>query len=651
MKKYLTIIGITLLTLSCQKQESSPVSSEGVKVQFVVYDQSDMEESDSEEQTTGNDKSAQTSTIAHKKAENKAQITLQADKEFDSYILQEEFASINQAASLARSKAESAIGKEKLAVAPEYPNNYVPAGFANGRVLTPGVKFRILVYDTDDNFVEEINGTAGSSAVQATNLNQGKTYHWFAYSYYTSAPLPALSSYDNPQFNVENEDFIYASGTFTTPVNASETTNTEVAVRFKHAMSMIEYSVILSSFNGKADYATFLGNATSRPYIKVAPNVLKKGVFNLKSQSFSTKQFINTDVYVNARANYAFPTQFPTSSYHGFFYTVPDGDNDYINNFNSSIQTWTILDWPTPVKVFNKNYTHKVRSGRGKFSRISIIAIDNGISIPGSSSEGPTNWSRGDLYYDTSQGFAGLDGTTRFQHRSHDANSNFYASSFQVYGIASPTASYGQYTANYGYTYYTKPNIGGSQYPIPVNNNFPYTSGSPCANLQPTGENLNDLWRIPTVAQGIALAQYIKNNQTRISHTYNTTTKSLVMTINNSSASFPDPWSQRLSFEMKGYAKYIPSTNSYTLTKNPSVTTSAQSGSTYIWLNGGNTDGSSTVTAYLELSVNSSSNPKYTATVYRSDATPNDGVSKKIPGDFNQNDAIMQRCVRNYRNF
>ncbi|WKK56837.1 hypothetical protein [Sphingobacterium sp. BN32] len=635
MKSYLLFIPLFVLLFSCKKETISDQSAAGIKVSFTVEGETELEGAEAESpvsvSNTGMLKSNSQSLF-------QSNDTLIRGGEFDSYILTEEFGG-NSTKNIKVKESKSSI--EKYAVAPVYPDSYIPAGFPTGRQLTAGVTFRVLVYDSNGQFVESVDGVAGSSTLPvASNLQQGKTYSWYAYSYYATDPLPALSqaSLANPQFNVENEDFLYASGTFTTATSTTQTTNTDVKITFKHAMAMVGFSVNLSSFNGKVNHAAYLGNATARPYIRVAANTLKKGVFNLKNGAFSQKELIATSVNAVARNNYAFTPSYPNTSYQGFFFTVPDGDLDYISNFNTSIETWTILDRPSAPKVFNKTYTHKVRSGRGKYTSISIYALDNGIAVP--SSNGNTNWSRGDVYYDDSQGFAGNEGLTRFQHRNHEASMT-YQSTFLPYGVTSPVASYGESVAKYGSTYYRFNNL----YPLKgVIENY---SGNPCQSLSPGGSVLNDKWRYPTVAQGRALAQYINDYAStgRISHTFNEATKSIVLTVNTNGQSSPDQWSERLSFEMKGYAAYNSTTNTHSIAQ-PSVTAKAQSGSVYIWLSP--VSGVTGHRAYLELKVNSEESPKFSAKIYRNDISSPSGIDYPIPSTFTTDDGLIVRCVRNY---
>ncbi len=475
-------------------------------------------------------------------------------------------------------------------------------------------------------------------------MKQGTTYKWFSYSYYSSVPLAAIpaANKNNPNLNVRNEDFLYSSGTFTTAVEAGKIPETKVKITFKHMMAMVEMNVLTGGFAAKADLAKFLSQDAARPYIRVKENVIEEGVFNLLSGTFTSKAKVATPVYVNALSNYAYNLFYPVTSYHGFIFTVPAGDNDYINDFTYTVEPWLVLDRPASPRVYNKTFTDKIRIGRGMSSRLSVVPFDLGIKVPGASNTGDVNWSRGDLYYDESQGFTNLDGFTRWQHRNHEATSITYASSLKPYGITSPTPSYGQLINNFGSTYYP------FHAPYPLATVTTTTEQDPCNGLQPNGSILNDRWRTPTLAQGVAFADYFNQyaNTGRISHTFVSASGNvpgkLIVAVNIKDGT-ADDWTDRVSFEMKGYAKYTAGNNpEYVMEPSsiPQVNQNSQIGEGYYRLDVANGY------AYLKITVNSGSSPKFKAQVYSSTSTFTSG--SVIKATLNVKDAINVRCVRNF---
>lgn len=617
---------------SCQKDKNEQVGESAGAVTFSVA--ADLHYEDNLE-----DKKSQFSrqTISQ---------TSMKDKGGDFYVINEEV-SLKGDGELRGSTRQSNSNKldNSLALAPEYPADYVPAATIGPSISLPnGVKYRILVYNAAGKFVEQVDGTAGSAnPPKAVNLWQNTDYTYYAYSYYNKQALPAIPTNElaNPKFNVENEDFIYATGSFKTGVQKPGIHNTQVKIQFKHAMAMVQVQVNIGGFSGKADLANYVnGNKADKPYIQAAPKMLERGVFNLKQLGFEKQTTIDSVVNANVRSTYAFVPGFNATTYQGFFYTVPGGDTEYKTDFKINASIWVIQDNPSAPLKFNKTYTGKVRKGRGRFTRFDIFGFDSGIPFPKTSTSTKTNWSRGDLFYDESQGFTSLDGYTRFQHRNYVTNSNHYGSSLLIYGYTPPVASYNQFEAKYGHTYYKL----GYSYPLGVTNGAPETKGNPCADLRPHGDDLNNKWALPTFAQAKYLANYINtySGHGQIDKSSNSSNKSAIVIVNNEL----NPEVQRdgrVAFELKGYGKYNSTSKKHELTDAPTFDSQGNlsTGKAYYWLaEDGNTYG------YLEISFDKSvTNGKpYSAKVYKSGSNAvSEGYSE---AKLQKIDALSIRCVR-----
>ncbi|MVZ60579.1 fimbrillin family protein [Sphingobacterium humi] len=617
---------------SCQKDKNEQVGESAGAVTFSVA--ADLHYDDNLE-----DKKSQFSrqTISQ---------TSMKDKGGDFYVINEEV-SLKGDSELRGSTRQSNSKKldNSLALAPEYPADYNPAATLGPSISLPnGVKYRILVYNAAGKFVEQVDGTAGSAnPPKAVNLWQNADYTYYAYSYYNKQALPAIPTNQlaNPKFNVENEDFIYATGSFKTGVQKPGIHNTQVKIQFKHAMAMVQVQVNIGGFSGKADLANYVnGNKADKPYIQAAPKMLERGVFNLKQLGFEKQTTIDSVVNANVRSTYAFVPGFNATTYQGFFYTVPGGDTEYKTDFKINASIWVIQDNPSAPLKFNKTYTGKVRKGRGRFTRFDIFGFDSGIPFPKTSTSTKTNWSRGDLFYDESQGFTSLDGYTRFQHRNYVTNSNHYGSSLLIYGYTPPVASYNQFEAKYGHTYYKL----GYSYPLGVTNAAPETKGNPCDGLRPNGGDLNNKWALPTFAQAKVLADYINkySGQGQIDKSSNVNNKSAIVIVNNEL----NPAVQRdgrVAFELKGYGKYNSTTEKHELTDAPTFDSQGNlsTGKAYYWLaEDGNTYG------YLEISFDKSvTNGKpYSAKVYKSGSNAvSEGYSE---AKLQKIDALSIRCVR-----
>lgn len=618
---------------SCQKDKNEQVGESAGAVTFSVA--ADLHYEDNLE-----DKKSQFSrqTISQKSIK---------DKGGDFYVINEEV-SLKGDSDLKGSTRHSNSNKldNSLALAPEYPADYLPASSLGARANLPnGVKYRILVYNAAGNFVEQVDGTAGSAnPPKAVNLWQNTDYTYYAYSYYNKQALPAIPTNQlaNPKFNVENEDFIYATGSFKTGIQKPGIDDTQVKIQFKHAMAMVQVQVNIGGFSGKADLVNYVnGNKADKPYIQAAPKMLERGVFNLKQLGFESKTTIDSVVNVNVRSTYAFVPSFNATTYQGFFYTVPGGDTEYKNDFQINTSIWVIQDNPSAPLKFNKTYTDNVRKGRGRFTRINIYGFDSGIPFPKTSTSTKTYWSRGDLFYDESQGFTSSDGYTRFQHRNYVTNSNHYGSSLLIYGYTPPVPSYNQFEAKYGHTYYKL----GYSYPLGVMNDAPENKGNPCTTLKPNGGDLSNKWALPTFAQAKVLADYINSysGQGQIDKSSNSSNKSAIVIVNNELNPTVER-DGRVAFELKGYGKYNATTKKHELTNAPTFDSQGNlsTGKAYYWLaEDGNTYG------YLEITynINGTKGKPYSAIVRKSDiSTVTNGYG---PVEFQKTEALSIRCVRN----
>ncbi|UIR55988.1 hypothetical protein LZQ00_17205 [Sphingobacterium sp. SRCM116780] len=651
----LLFIGALITNQSCSKDEQDLGSAGVSEMSFVV---------DSE---IGFDGGSANTTQSTSNMNTSSLKTVLAKQIFDSkdnmmyQVSQQELVTNNLKATVSASNSNASENSSALkAVAPVYPNNYAPAGFPSGRAMTKDVTFRVLIYDANGNYVNAIDGVVGSATLPKLVIDQGKSYTWYAYSYYSTDPLPAIpvSERNNPKLAVENEDFLFATGNFTAAQGTGIVDN-KVTVKFKHTMAMIELTTYTTGFNAKADLTKFVGTGASRPFIQTQANMLQGGKFSLKTGAFdpASTYTINTAVDVNRRDNYAFSTSYNNTSYHGFLFTVPGADNDVISNFKFNISNFLTLDYSATPKVMNKNdFTFTVSKGKGKFTRFSVMPIDAGIVVPLTGSAvgtGPTNWARGDLYYDdTAFGFLAAEGFTRYQHRPKLASTYMYPSTYKPNGVTTPIT-----TANYGATYYI-PN-----YKQPVGSGST-SLGNPCTDImpnltwpdQPTGTSttLNSTWVRATVQNAMSLANLINTFPSRVSYNFNAATKSIVVNVVPNGGTVTDDWSQVLTFELKGYAQPINATvnNNYAMVAAsiPYTTSSTVTGYGYFWLDIGgsytNPSGQTvpSVNYYLKLALDNTG--KVTASVHTDyQGTPQSGIQAFEAG-ITTRTAMPIRCVR-----
>lgn len=633
------LVGLALS--SCQKNVNENTDPTGFSVSFTVEPTVALDES---EVQTGTEGLAKAAASGSQTDWGTIQTTQSIHNEDDDVVLIQEEIGPKEKLKIKSSSNSTSNNGLKASTKPDYPPGYIPnVGGLPNRLLPKDVKYRVMVYDENNVFVEQVNGVVGSTpSGQAVNLKQNKKYKYFAYSYYSKDPIDpiAAGSVSNPVLPVNNEDLIYARGEFTTTVNNNGVSDVKVPLTFSHVMSMVQITVNTNGFAAKSDMTNFLSNNADRPYIQVAGNQLKKGSFNLLTGTFSDIQVITNPVYAVSKADYAYYRDLPSVTYRGFVYTVPGASGSNIPSFNYTISPWMVLDRPSAPKKFTKSYTTKINTEKGIFNRLSIYPFDSGIRIP--SSNGATHWSRGDLYYDDSQ-FLDLEGSTRWQHRNYEVASIQYLSSLKPYGYANPVANtYGQKENKFGASYYLVNNT------YPLGGPFPL-AGNPCQSTQPSGNNLNNKWKMPTIAQGLALASYINANgqagQADVQSMANGPAGNIILFVINNTTTLTDEWSQRIGFELKSFAKKG-SNGSYEMNTatNPVINTStgARKGFGYYWLYGA-PEGE---VAFLEIAYDSSLKQKVTAKVYQSGAKTMPTGVLPSPPSIPKDAAMSIRCVR-----
>jgi len=154
---------MVLALFSCQKDVNDPISSDGLKVSFDVNTETNIDNPENANDPLGKKSSSQKSNLTY----NLVDIQKFSGKDVEFAVWKEELGENLEGKIKTSAKTQK---NGNIAVAPEYPNDYIPAQvIPGGRQLTNGVKFRVMIYDQNNNFIDELDGTAGSLAPPSTN--------------------------------------------------------------------------------------------------------------------------------------------------------------------------------------------------------------------------------------------------------------------------------------------------------------------------------------------------------------------------------------------------------------------------------------------------------------------------------------------------
>ncbi|MFD2557112.1 hypothetical protein [Sphingobacterium tabacisoli] len=157
-------------------------------------------------------------------------------------------------------------------------------------------KYRLLVYTNANALVASIEVTTGQ--VQHISVTSGTTYKWYAYSYNTSASIPAPNTVNPVLTTPTSTPLLYASGTITPTA-----LGTVLPILFKHQLT--HYKVEVKESTGFRAILATTGEFSNS-------NIIKTGTFNiltgelpqgaLTSANITTLNFVNeTEGGVNKR--------------------------------------------------------------------------------------------------------------------------------------------------------------------------------------------------------------------------------------------------------------------------------------------------------------------------------------------------------------
>lgn len=273
--------------------------------------------------------------------------------------------------------------------------------------LTSGVKYRVLVYDEDGNYVGAVDGTAGSPA-GGVGVETGKKYHWYAYSYDETTDLPAIANTSDPVIDVgASQELLYAHGT----VDLTVLGNNPVPVIFERRLSQIKLVI-----DARGTFAPILEEGT-----KITTSNLTKSEFKIIQKTYQNQQSVEGVFKGEDEIKRLDPG---TTKDSVVFVNIYAADDDRGVPFSFNFDSLALkLDYTTDgtnpaTRIFtNVGQEFSFVPEPGYRYVVNVRLIESGVEISG------TKWARGNLYY------TWQDNGFRFRHSgTYPYQSRFYPS-------------------------------------------------------------------------------------------------------------------------------------------------------------------------------------------------------------------------------
>lgn len=199
--------------------------------------------------------------------------------------------------------------------------------------VTPGVNYRILIYDNNGTFVKSVLAVSGTDTPIV--LPVGKQLVWYAYSYNDDNAVAEPADLNNPSIVTPNDkDLLYASGSFT-----SSKSVTRIPITFAHKLARIDVQVNSDQLSATiTQIAGTIANTTG----------INAGTLNLRTGSISN--IVNSTVG-NLTWTNADGSTTPSNQKYASYYTADPTaltsiqlkltqlDVRYVNNSNETLVT------------------------------------------------------------------------------------------------------------------------------------------------------------------------------------------------------------------------------------------------------------------------------------------------------------------------
>lgn len=162
---------------------------------------------------------------------------------------------------------------------------------ATNSPMASTVKYRILIYDQNNNLVHNKVGTTGTDPV--IDVYKGWTYKWYAFSINETGGVPDIDAYGKvAKSSLINKDVLYASGTITTVAGSNflgivfkrKTANIQAKVNVRGMFATINDGTMVSLGDGSSQ-----GNA-----------LMTMGDLDARTGNFSNVSTVNASVLGSA---------------------------------------------------------------------------------------------------------------------------------------------------------------------------------------------------------------------------------------------------------------------------------------------------------------------------------------------------------------
>lgn len=180
--------------------------------------------------------------------------------------------------------------------------------------MATGIRYRVYLYE-NGNYVATIHAVAGTQSI-FTGAYRNRTYTWFAYSYNSTADIPALTNTTTPTLTIPGDSgFLYASGSFTTSnvVNG----NNKFNILFERKTSNIE--VVIDARGMFGNILNLTGNSSNAAAVR-------SGTFNLLTGQYGTTYTGASTAVSFTSANFVnYNTEYGAMMKRISFYTAAGG--------------------------------------------------------------------------------------------------------------------------------------------------------------------------------------------------------------------------------------------------------------------------------------------------------------------------------------
>ncbi|MDX8569368.1 hypothetical protein OZ668_15310 [Elizabethkingia sp. HX XZB] len=342
--------------------------------------------------------------------------------------------------------------------------------------VSPGVKFRFLIYNASDNILVRdlvvISGTSPQIEVDA-----GKTYKWYAISSNDTTAVPSVTEGIVNSSDIANKDILYASSN---GVITPEYGNNNLNIIFKHNTVQFLIQLDTRGLFGKINDTSTLEVGINQG--NTFTSIIQTGDFNLFTGTYynlqaipaiSASNMINT---TNAQGDVG-------ATKTAKFYTVNKSlitDNSLrirLNKLDISLDDNTTRSF-APNTIINYSNIGVTPIYGNKYT-ISARLIESGVKVNG------LQWARSNLYY--------ADNVTHADKYRFHPNNEYTISSIlnlSINGIISLQLNGQPYKITNEYWNWMSAKPTG-----PVSDNI-----DPCSKVYPEG-----IWRMPTNSEFTSL--------------------------------------------------------------------------------------------------------------------------------------------------